>query len=532
MFLRSRYFAKDYTLGAGVTIVGRQKSCQVVLHSELVSKNHLEIEVDGYHVRVRDLNSHNGTTLNDVAIEPMRWYTIRSGARIRICNIDIELLDEIGSSSSSCAIVEKEDSRFEDSKSLNLSGLSNADRVEDQRLAALVQLTQSMIDVLHIDAVLEKSVDILLKIFTRAERVAIAMSDETGVHPKWWKSRGETAPSSIEISRTLVRHVIERCEAIISIDAQVDFGNAPSIHEMNVRSVLCAPLIATEGAAYGVIYLDTALGGQFASSDLEILAAVAAQLSLAINFSRMHEVALQDALVRRDVESAKAIQLQYLPAEAPQVPGFDIAGFYRPARHIGGDYYDYIVLEDGRVAVVLGDVVGKGVPAALTMVRLATETRTSLESCGSIIDVLARLNQRLNGMFITLIIVVIDPRTGRLTISNAGHELPLLRRCDSRVESIAHQCTSCPIGVLEGETYIESILDLAPDESLTIFSDGFPDAEASDATRWGREKLAAAVAACQGSSQQSIQHVTLVADRFIGDHAQFDDMCIVHIRRC
>lgn len=138
------------------------------------------------------------------------------------------------------------------------------------------------------------------------------------------------------------------------------------------------------------------------------MAAVAIQLSLAVQFSRTHAAAVKDAVVRRDVECAKAIQLQYLPTAAPQISGFEVAGFYRAARHIGGDYYDYIPLPDGRWAIVLADVVGKGVPAALTMVRLATEIRTSLEACGSAAATLSRLNSRLSTHFITMLVAIVD----------------------------------------------------------------------------------------------------------------------------
>ena len=129
-------------------------------------------------------------------------------------------------------------------------------------------------------------------------------------------------------------------------------------------------LISTDGAAVGVIYLDSARGNQFSQRDFEVFTAASTLLSLAFNFVRLHDLALRDALIRRDVENARSIQLSYLPNSPPTVPGFEVAGFYRAARHIGGDYYDYVQLADGCWAVLLADVYGKGVPAALTMVRV------------------------------------------------------------------------------------------------------------------------------------------------------------------
>jgi serine phosphatase RsbU (regulator of sigma subunit) len=256
------------------------------------------------------------------------------------------------------------------------------------------------------------------------------------------------------------------------------------------------------------------------------------QLSLAINFSRLHAIAVEDAILRRDVEQARAVQQHFLPVSPPLIDGYELAGFYRAARHVGGDYIDYVPLENGRLAIVLGDVVGKGVPAALTMVQLATETRASLEVCETPSQVVTRLNRKLSNDFITLVVLVLDPATHMVTISNAGHESPLLRTSDGTVDAVGLDAAGFPLSVVEDHQYEELSIQLAPGDRLVIFSDGFPDAEhqASD-RRFGTDEISRIFGEFDGAANEFIGHAVDQVDRFMDGGAQFDDMCMVCLRR-
>jgi len=175
----------------------------------------------------------------------------------------------------------------------------------------------------------------------------------------------------------------------------------------------------------------------------------------------------------------------FLPDRAPHLDGYELACFYRAARHIGGDYYDFIPLADGRMAFALGDVVGKGVPAALKMVRLASETRACLESLDSLAAVLRRLNQRLTGDFVTMIIGILDPRNHTITVSSAGHEHPMLHTCDGCITEIGK-------GRIQ-----ECVIRNADRRDARLF----------------------------------LQDLVEQVDLFASDHGQFDDMCLVQILR-
>ena len=241
---------------------------------------------------------------------------------------------------------------------------------------------------------------------------------------------------------------------------------------------------------------------------------------------------MEDELLRRDVEQAREVQQRYLPERPPEIAGYDLAGFYRAARHVGGDYFDYVSLPDERLAIVLGDVVGKGVPAALTMVRLATETRAGLEVCLTPKELVTRLNEKFSNDFITLAVLVLDPQANQLTISNAGHEPPLLRAVDGTVRAIGFEESGCPVGVLEDFDYEELTIPIAPGESLIVFSDGFPDAhhQPSD-RRFGSDPIAELFSQFRGTASETIDHLVDQVDQFIEGGAQFDDMCMVCLKR-
>ena len=139
--------------------------------------------------------------------------------------------------------------------------------------------------------------------------------------------------------------------------------------------------MAGEGEALGVIQLD-ALDplNRFRQEDLDVLASVASQAAFAIENAQLHEAAMHDQALRRELAVAHEVQRGFLPAAAPHIPGYDFFEFYQPANQLGGDYYDYIELPGGRLAVVVADVSGKGISAALLMAKLSAETRFCLAS--------------------------------------------------------------------------------------------------------------------------------------------------------
>ncbi len=535
MYLHSRSQPHALELSAGSTTIGRRRDCDIVLSSDLVSKQHVEIQVAGRRVQVRDCDSHNHSFLNDRDIAGLGWVAVRAGDRLSLCNFEFEFRDRLDpqESDGACIFVTDEGTgSILHSQSVSLSKRSRRELKSGSQLQALVEMASSLRDVLKTEEVMQRAVQLLFKIFPSVDRAAIGLVEDGELIPKWWQLRQGDSQSVICMSKTLVDRVLNSGEAILCSDAAVDFSNAHSVHANFVHSVMCAPLMDAKETAAGVIQVDSQRSGQFASADLDIFAAISTQLSLAINYSRMHAQAVEDALLRRDVESARAVQSRYIPTATPSIPGYDLCGFYRAARHVGGDYFDYIELADGRLAIVLGDVVGKGVPAALTMVRLATETRASFEVCSTAGQVLTRLNSRFQDDFITVAALILDPHTHTLTLSNAGHERPLLRTIGGQVNELGEQKAGYPLSVREEYQYQEFTWQVAPGDRVVIYSDGFPDAEHRPTqSRFGKQRIVDVLVKCGGSSQDFINLLIQQADDFMDGSTQFDDMCLVCLRR-
>ncbi len=313
MFLRSNALQQDFKLTNGSMTIGRLGECQIVLPDGSVTKQHLEVRVSDDRVLVRDLMSRNNTSVNKREIRGLGWIELKANDRIKICEYDFQLLHEhMPTVESGSCVVDNgpTPSSWSGSDSISLSKLQLEDSQPYSQLRALLEITQTLRDVLRTEDVLERAASMLLRIFPAVDRAAIVFIEDDGrFTPKWWQLRHGDPASTIRMSGTIVQHVRETSEAIITHDALADYADAQSVQELAMRSVMCAPLINADDQVFGLIHVDAGKPNKFAALDLEVLASVAMQLALAINFSRLHTVAMQDAILRRDVEQARAVQL-------------------------------------------------------------------------------------------------------------------------------------------------------------------------------------------------------------------------------
>ncbi len=181
------------------------------------------------------------------------------------------------------------------------------------------------------------------------------------------------------------------------------------------------------------------------------------------------------------MNAARQVQKTLLPTAPPKTEGYQFFDFYEAANEVGGDFYDYIVLRDGRVAVVVADVSGKGVAAALVMAKLSAEVRYCLASEPTASKAVDLMNENFciagwEGRFATFVLALLDPKTNRVTLVNAGHMPPFIRRADASVSELASEIAGLPFGVTEGITYESAEITLEPGEMVTIFTDGISEA--------------------------------------------------------
>ena len=216
--------------------------------------------------------------------------------------------------------------------------------------------------------------------------------------PRWTKLRRENRDETIRVSRTIARQVMETKEAILSADAASDsrFEMSQSIADFRIRSMMCAPLLDRDGKAIGILQIDTLDQRQrFQDEDLELLVSTASQASIAIVNAHCMRRRSQRRTLERDLELAREVQRAFLPTQAPGSGGITISTTTTgQPHHIGGDYYDYVRLPDGRLAVIVADVVGHGVAAAMLMAKLSAEARFSLAGDPQPAQALTALNER------------------------------------------------------------------------------------------------------------------------------------------
>jgi serine phosphatase RsbU (regulator of sigma subunit)/predicted ester cyclase len=202
--------------------------------------------------------------------------------------------------------------------------------------------------------------------------------------------------------------------------------------------------------------------------------------------------------LEQELRVARRIQQASLPEEVPTLEGWQISPFYRPAREVGGDFYDFFELEDGRVGVVVGDATGKGVSAALVAAATSSMVRAVARALGSSSpgEVLARVNETLvsripSNMFVTCFYAILDPQSATLTYANAGHELPYLLRNGDAEELRAR---GMPLGIMPGMSYEEGEVSLAEGECVLFHSDGLVEAHNPKGEMFGFPRLRALVA--------------------------------------
>jgi serine phosphatase RsbU (regulator of sigma subunit) len=257
---------------------------------------------------------------------------------------------------------------------------------------------------------------------------------------------------------------------------------------------MCAPLVDSDGNALGVIQIDTLdQRSRFQQDDLDRLASVAWQAALAIENAQNHAQVLKRRALERDLALAHQVQQALLPDQLPKLQGYEFFNFYEPANQVGGDYFGYIPMPGGRLAVVIADVAGKGISAALLMAKLSAEVGYLLATEPTPAAVLDRLNisfmRVLNDRFITVAIVVIDPAKNEVTIVNAGHMSPLLRKHDGTVEELGEDAKGVPIGVDPDCRYEQTVVAIAPKDTITVYTDGISEAMNGDLQLSGIDRI-------------------------------------------
>lgn len=304
---------------------------------------------------------------------------------------------------------------------------------------------------------------------------------------------------------------------------------------LNDQNILLLPL-QTRGEMLGLMAVGYA-GELYVGAErrTNILTGIANQAAIAVEGDRLAREAAEQERLARELKVAQEIQSSFLPKDYPDLPGWEIAAYWGAARRVGGDFYDFLQLPNGHLGLVIADVADKGIPAALFMALSRTLVRVSALSGRGPARALERANELIlsdarSDLFVTIFYAVIDPATGQMLYTSAGHNPPLLIRANGEVEIL--RCRGIALGVLEEIQLREKETRLDVGDVLILYTDGITEAINADEQEFGVERLTELAVAKRHESAPSIMaHVDTAVKTFAAGQPQFDDMTCVITRR-
>lgn len=404
------------------------------------------------------------------------------------------------------------------------STILTGDATEDSRsLQILLDTIAAVTANIDLDTVLRDIVDRSLQV-TQAERAILLLggaSDELTVRVAQDRE-GRSLVGDLQWSKSLVRRCLEEGVAVRSVvqSDQEALELGQSVYDLKLRAVMCAPMRA-RNRTVGVIYVDSrAVRREFSERDLALFGAISAQLAISVENARLHADSLDKVRLQKDVEIARRIQQHLLPPVPKDVPGLQVALRYVAAEQASGDTYDLVPLKDGRFAVMIGDVTGHGVGAALLTHAVQAALRSYLELIDDVATIVTRINQRLvagveTGNFMSLLLVIVDTKARSLQYVNAGH--PGLVLCQASGTTVLEK-TGMVLGVVGDQVYRESpTIPLAPGDLLFLYTDGVDEAMSPERVVFGGERLQAVLARARSAPADE---AVRVIEKALQEHVQ------------
>jgi sigma-B regulation protein RsbU (phosphoserine phosphatase) len=315
------------------------------------------------------------------------------------------------------------------------------------------------------------------------------------------------------------------------------FSKSDESTGFKTRSILAVPLKVKEkiiGVAEVINRLD---GKPFDDDDVDLFSTFCRQVAMAIDNARMHRHLIEKERLEQQLEAAKIIQQSFMPQSLPSgVHGtFDVAAQNLPATAVGGDFYDFFEFDEDSAALILGDVSGKGVPAALYMARLVSDLRFQAQMTREPAALLQIVNDQLvqrsrRGMFVTLVYGLLDVGRGRLTYSNAGH-LPLLYVQPSQQQVTWLRGESgMPLGVLSPAEFSQQEIRMNPGDLVILVTDGVVEAKNSEGGQFGFERLEQVLREPLDGPSHAVEKIFEAVQAFAGDQQQHDDVTVLALR--
>jgi serine phosphatase RsbU (regulator of sigma subunit) len=537
--------------------IGRSARNDLCIPDPFASRVHAEVRNEGDEYFLQDLGSANGTLYNGSTVETP--ITLTRGGRIQIGETEIVFNDSSFPLSSGATMITDNSTSIPEvtialsSADRTTSGLfeaiegartqseeSAAHRPAHQSdlLALISKVGVALLASVTLNETLEQVVSLVFEAVP-ADRCMVMMRDQKSPELKVAVARlrdraGEIG--EIRISRSVIDEVVTNGKSVLTSDAQADprFAGG-TVMLQGVRSVLAVPL-GVGANVFGIIYADSPLAeGRFTEDHLKVLTTLASVAAIRVENARLTEEQMERERLEREQQVASEIQQRFLPATAPVVAGYELQGISFPCYEIGGDYYDFIQRDDGRLVVALGDVSGKGTAAALLMSSLHAAIHAQADIHNSLAKTIGAVNRYLvesipANRFVTLFYAELDPKDGALAFLNAGHNPPLIVHAGGTMEQLA--AGGLPLGIMSNADFREGRTQLHYGDVLVIYSDGVSEACNPAGEEFGPTRLYEVVARNMDASAGGIRdRIESALTKFCQGTPAADDITLVICKR-
>jgi phosphoserine phosphatase RsbU/P len=550
-----------FPLGRLRITIGRSARNDLCIPDPFASRVHAEVRREGDEYVLQDLGSANGTLYNGSTVEGVIHLTV--GGRIQIGETEIIFDDGTYNSSMGATMITDNTTSLPEatialaSGDRTTSGLLEAiegARTQPEEIQAtttvtpkakhgdLLALISKVGITLLASATLNETLEQIVALVFEAvpaDRCLIMMRDQGSEDLRVAVARlrdrvGEVG--EIRVSRNVLDEVVIRGKSVLTSDAQHDprFASGTMVLQ-GVRSVLAVPLGVSD-KVFGIIYADSPIAeGRFTEDHLKVLTTLASVAAIRVENTRLVEARLERERLERELALASEIQQRFQPTAPPHVEGYELQGISFPCYEIGGDYYDFIERDDGRLVIALGDVSGKGTAAALLMSSLHAAIHAQSASHDSLVDTISAVNRYLAdnipaNRFVTLFYAELDPASGALAFLNAGHNPPLIVHSAGTVEQLASG--GLPLGIKPDAEYREGRTQLQRGDVLVVYSDGVTEAVSPTGEEFGATRLYEVVSRNINASASGIRdRIESSLTKFAQGTSAADDITLVIVKR-
>jgi len=531
--------------------IGRAGDNDISIPDPFISGKHAMIYPikDGH--AIRDNNSKNKTFINGNKIQAE--VKLNKGDEILMgstriifdkeLSTNVELTDAELSADSVNTIMNLEDvlKKPDISSTIRAAVPFDLDRIKDehQALSIINEVSKALVIHMPLNELLDHIMDLISDVLPM-DRGILMLREGHPVQfiPKVVRINNKKLVNlRFQVAQSIINMSVDNHSSILTSDAQADprFKARESVIKLNIHSAMCVPLWNNK-EIIGIIYVDRISNlDQFTQEDLKLLTLLSNLAAVKIENAKLTEQAIEKEKMERELALAAQIQKDFLPNRIPESRAFDIVGDNIPCHQVGGDYYDFLEIDENRLLIVIADVSGKGVSASLLMASLRAALHSEIHPEHDIEAMASKLNDFVHrssaaNSFITFFYAELNKKTGEMKYINAGHNPPL--HIDTKNNITRFESSGLPLGMFTGQKYKPRSVSLNPGEMVILFTDGITESRNEDNQEFSEDRLIASIKNHRkASSQEILSKIQKEVEEYTRGMEPMDDMTLVIIKR-